>query len=458
MKAGIALSGALAFGVVTQVLFWDAPAGVNVVLFTAIAIAANAFVRKTSVLGWVASGFAVLGAGSIATHDSDWSLLLGLPTTVLALVVVVANPESVSAIPTAVLRLFGRLPYGTIDAARTIPSAVGADARPFVVRGLLGVGLGLPIAGIFGGLLSTDESFRNTIASGSERIGTAAGFVTASIATAFGALVVFGSIRATRTLFSPSLGPYRGDPSPIPADAPAARPTLSIFTWGVVLAQVAFVFGIFAIANVRHLFGGVASIHAEKSLTYAAYLHSGFAELVIAALASIGLVIVGHVLVTPHAERAARGGRALIALEIAVLSLSALTLASCAQRLFIYEDAYGATYRRLGVFVVGLLVLSGLIVTGVKSIRRGWSGWGGAATLSVLAVLAGASLYDADNHVARTNLDRAASGKPLDVEYLATLGPDARATLDHPALSQDDRAMLDRAWQPPARGWRSKRW
>src|SRR5581483_10593881 len=132
-------------------------------------------------------------------------------------------------------------------------------------------------------------------------------------------------------------------------------------------------------------------------------LHSGFAELVIASSASVALVAIGHALVTPFGETVVRGGRALAALELGVLALAPLTPVSAAQRLSIYEDAYGATYKRLGVLVVGLVVLAVLAATAIKCARRGWNGWGGTALVGILGVLAIASVYDADKHIARRN-------------------------------------------------------
>ncbi len=454
------LAAALGFGVATQALFWDAPLGVNLAVFALLALAANGIVRAPSRAGWVLSAMALVSAGSIAVRASDWSLFLGVPVTAALLVCALASPAAVSDLPMAVARFFGRVPGGSLDAARTLPAAVGAEARPLVVRGLLGIGIGLPVAAVFGGLLASDESFRLTVFGATDRMGTAGGFAIASVGTAFGALVVFGAVKAVRALeVAPALGPYRVDGLAPIANARMARPTLSVFTWGVVLTQVALVFTVFAIANVRHLFGGVASIHADHSLTYASYLHSGFTELVLASSGSIGLVIVGHALVTPHGDRTVHGGRALAAVEAVLLALSALTLASCAQRLFIYEDAYGATYKRLGVLVVGLGVLGVLAVTALKSVRRGWSGWGGTAMFTVLTVLAGASLYDADGHVARTNLDRAAAGASLDRDYLASLGPDACSALHHPVVEKDDelRTRLRGEWTAPPSGLRSQR-
>ena len=60
----------------------------------------------------------------------------------------------------------------------------------------------------------------------------------------------------------------------------------------------------------------------------------------------------------------------------------------------------------------------------------------------------------------QTNLDRAARGRSLDVEYLASLSGDARAVLDHPFVQGDKElaARLDASFcGPRARDLRARR-
>jgi hypothetical protein len=235
---------------------------------------------------------------------------------------------------------------------------------------------------------------------------------------------------------APDAGPYRYPPSqsegaPI---APTAR--VSVVTWAMVVGQVALVFALFVAANLRHLFGGVALVRAPGGLTYATYLHAGFAQLLFATMLSVCLVLTGHALLRPRGAGGAPvpGGKLLASLESALLVLTGVTLASCWQRLRIYEDAYGASHLRLGVAFVELSVLGVLAITLAKVLARRWAGHGGAVLAFAALVAVVASAFDADAYVARTNLDRAAAGKPLDARYLASLSSDAAATLDHPYL------------------------
>ena len=441
-EALAAVGGALAFGFATQALFWDASPGLNFVGWTALAVGVGLARLRAPGAGlapWATGAAAVVASSAVALRASDWSLAIAIPSTVLWLALFGASLVGArpSELPMALLRLLARTPAGAIDAARAPARATSAEARPVLVRIALGLGIGLPTAALFVVLLSTDSSFRDALGRIVDRAGNAAGFTAAAIATSFGALTARGMLRATppagEAEAALSAGPYRTTEEDTSPRAP--RAVVTPLTWGLVLAQVALVFALFAAVNLRHLFGGLATIRSERSLTYAAYLHSGFGELVIAALLTVGLVVAGHALVTPIGERKARGGRALAAIEVTLLALAALVLVSCAQRLFIYEDAYGATHLRLGVLAVELGLGATLAVTAGKSVARGWRGFGVALAASTLGVASVAGLFDADAYIARRNLDRAAAGKTLDEAYLASLGPDACRALGHPAIA-----------------------
>jgi len=142
-----------------------------------------------------------------------------------------------------------------------------------------------------------------------------------------------------------------------------------------------------------------------------------------ATILSAGLVVIGHLVV--RQGRGLEGDRrswALTSSEVLLVVLTLPTLASCAQKLLLYVDAYGQTYLRLGVglIVIGAVPLLGLLA--VQSLRPAWKGFGASTSLVALTVFTGAGFFDADFHVARTNVERAVRGRPLDAEYLGTLG------------------------------------
>jgi hypothetical protein len=233
--------------------------------------------------------------------------------------------------------------------------------------------------------------------------------------------------------------------------------------WAIVIGHVALVFALFVGANLRHLFGGRALVRAADGPTYASYLHAGVAQLLVAAALSVVLVLAGHwFLLARHAEPVGRvpGGPVLVALEGTLLALTGVTVASCAQRLAIYESAYGATHERLGVAFVGLAILGILALTLVKVVKRGWRGHAGWTLVFLTGLSVVASLVNTDAYIARTNLARAAAGMPLDVDYLASLSGDARSVLSDPVVlgSPAVAAALSESYcHAPQSDWRERR-
>jgi hypothetical protein len=334
---------------------------------------------------------------------------------------------------------------------------------------LKGFAFGLPLTGVFVGLLSADVDFSVAVSRIASKLGEGVWFTMTSL------LVVSGSLVA-HALFQrrpiPDLGvgaqPDAAYRSSAATESRALFPTdprVAASTWVMVIGQVALVFAVFVAVNVRGLFGGDALVRAPGSLTYAKYLHAGFGQLLFASVLSTCLVVAGHHLLRPRTPEGARGpvpGGALLATaECTLLGLTAITVASCAERLAIYEDAYGATRLRLGVAFIVLAVLATLALTVWKAIRRGWRSYGGALMSALVGIVVVASMVNADAYVARTNLDRAARGKPLDVAYLSWLSADAQGALAHPWViaHPDVAAVLTAAYCIDRSGtdWRARR-
>jgi hypothetical protein len=247
-------------------------------------------------------------------------------------------------------------------------------------------------------------------------------------------------------------------------------------TWGIVRPQQVLVITVFAAVNARYLVAGHALARARGTVTYAQYLHAGFAQLSLAAFLAVVMVIVGHRLLHARgggAGTAVPGGAWLTTLELTLLLLSGVALASCWQRLHVYEVAYGYTYLRMGVEIAQLAALCLLVLTAVKAARRSWRGWAASVTASAFAFVVLVPWLDADLLVARGNVERAAlaragEGDPfawaeLDVAYLADLSEDARPALAHPLFRQSPElaADIERAWAaraaPRTPGWRGLR-
>jgi hypothetical protein len=450
-RAAVLLSLAALAGGGTQALFWHTGFGLNFWVWDLFVLGATVItlrrgpIRPTA-LGAIAA-CALLGF-SIVRYESAWTLWIAMPTTLAILAVLPFllrdgySLAELSRLPGRALASFWYAPGAVAETARLPGLAVGGEGRGVfrgITRGLL---LGVPTAALFTLLLATDADFARSLARVRDEIGDVVLFASWSVASAAGYLfthALHGRRESRGALAGRDAPPYRAlehdDRTPAPA------PRVSVVTWVMVIGQVTLVFALFAAANLRHLFGGHALVRAPGALTYATYLHSGFGELLFATVLAVCLVLVGHALLRPRGGTASLapvpGGRLLASLEAALLVLTGVTVASCWQRLCIYEDAYGASDLRLGVAFVELGVLGMLALTLGKAVARSWTGHAGAVLALGASLGVVASAFNADAYVARTNLDRAARGRSLDVEYLASLSGDARGALDHPFVRGD---------------------
>jgi hypothetical protein len=460
-RAVTAIVSALAFGTLTQALFWRTGLGVNffvwnlAVLGGHVALFAPSSTRGRRVAPTAAGAIAcsLLLSFSVVLYASDWTVSIAVPADLAILAGLpfllrdAPTVAGVSAVPATVLRSLGRTRHAATLAARLPREAVGNGARTLLgaSKGLL---LGAPAAAFFALLLSADDDFRRVLDAVRERCGEGVLFVTWSVATAAMHLVAVrlpAPIVVTPRADGFADGPFRGGndaalagPYLGPRTAP---PRVTPVVWSMVVGQVAVVFAVFVLANLRHLFGGSAVVREADGPTYASYLHAGFAQLLVATALSVWLVVSGHRLLRARDERGrpvllgpVPGGRVLAALEASLLALAGATVASCAQRLAIYVDAYGATRERLGVALVMLALLGVLVLSFAKVMARSWNGHGGAALAFLAGLAVFASAINADDFVAETNLDRAARGAELDAGYLASLSPDARGVLSHPVV------------------------
>jgi hypothetical protein len=416
----------------------------------------------------------VLLGFSVVRFASPWTLAIAVPANIAILAALpVVLSESVTlrdigSVPPRLLLLPARTRRVAATLAampRTAAGEDGATAGRHVLRGLF---IGVPTAGLFAALLASDVSFRSAVSRMIAQAGDAALFVALSAISSAVYLVVHAlhappADPAPAPVSVPAWVPYRrsGD-SAIPSPSPAAA-RVAASTWVVVVAQVALVFSVFVAANARHLFAGATFVRSSTGSTYAAYLHSGFALLLCATLLSVGLVVLGHALLTPRAAfpgQRTPGGLALASLETTLLVLTGVTLASCWQRLCVYEDAYGASRLRLGVFVIELAVFGLLGLTLAKVLFRRWRGYGGAALLLTVGTAVLASSFNGDAYIAKRNLDRAASGLGFDESYLASLSVDARSALAHPFVVRDPALsgrLRARLCTPRSEDWRSVR-
>ena len=149
-----------------------------------------------------------------------------------------------------------------------------------------------------------------------------------------------------------------------------ARPTPHRFEWLVPVLLVDAVFAVFVAAQAAVLFGGHAYVAETTGLTYADYVHQGFAQLTIATLLMLIVVWASSRRVGPEpADR--------LWMRVSLGLLCALTLVvvvSALHRMSLYQEAYGFTQLRLLVDVfegwLGVVV----IAVAVAGLVR-WGTW-----------------------------------------------------------------------------------
>jgi hypothetical protein len=481
-SAGWTLLAVATVGVAVALLTWRVTdAGLGWLVADAVLVAgllAGVGRGRPRVAEWLLAVASLWLAGTTAWYASDWARATAFPASVVTLAmlgVVTArriHATALSDLGGASVDALKALPGGIADAAKAPIRAVGAGARGHFFGVLRGALVGVPLAGFFALLLSADSHFRHALGRMFQRSGEGIELAVWTAATTASLLVAYAVLARLQRPRDPHASlpaawlaiPYRAEgDAPTPVLAPTG-PRVRTLTWGVVLAHVVAVFGVYVFANGGSLFVGHEHLRARGTATYAEYLHEGFTQVSVATLLAVACVVLGHVLLRPRAgEPHVAGGKALVAVELALLGLVGVTLASCAHRLALYEEAYGYTYLRLGVWLLQLGVAGLLVMTGARCLARSWRGWGTALVWSGVAFGVLAGTVNADGWIARGNVARARVGAPLDVGYLADLSEDARGVLpevrgiDPDAARELERAWSDSAAAHHAHGWRALR-
>jgi hypothetical protein len=207
---------------------------------------------------------------------------------------------------------------------------------------------------------------------------------------------------------------------------PRGRHATHVWEWAVPVGLVVAVEAGFLIAQGAAMWGGHEYLRRMTGLTYAEYVHQGFAQLTTATF--LTLVVVA--LTMRVAARATRGDRILLRALLGILCLLTLAVvASALYRMGLYQQAYGYTVLRL--FVDGFELWLGLVVVLLLVAGIRLSGqWLARAILISAAVLTLAfTAMNPDAWVAQRNIQRFEAGRPLDTLYLSTLSADATPTL-----------------------------
>jgi len=315
---------------------------------------------------------------------------------------------------------------------RQVTRARGASQVIAIVRALL---IAIPLLMIFGALFAAADPVFSRIAADLIRVDPEE-IASHLIITGAIAFLVGGFLRTT--LLS------NGQPG-LAVQFPDGA--LGLTEVSVALGSLVLLFASFVAVQLRYFFGGDALVQVTSGLSYAEYARRGFFELVTVSALVLPVLLSANALLrrgTPRADRVYRVLASVLLVLLAVIMYSAFA------RMRLYQSVYGLSVDRLYatvfmswlalVFVwFGATVLRGRgqrFVAGVL-----FSGWGTLIALNVA---------DPSGLVARSNVARAATGKELDVSYLASLGADAAPALARYLVSQPLTPPAD--WTVPVDG------
>jgi hypothetical protein len=214
-----------------------------------------------------------------------------------------------------------------------------------------------------------------------------------------------------------------GDPLPLTPSQEKRKPAfkLSMIESGIVLGSVVLLFAAFVVVQFAYFFGGESNVGIQ-GLTYAQYARRGFFELVAVSSMTLGLALFLDRVTMRHDGRENILFRAL---SVLLAALTTVLVTSAAQRMWLYEQAYGFTQLRVytHVAIVWLGVMLGVFVLALFRLRRNVFSLG--TLLVLIGYLGTLNLMNVDHYIAERNIARYQAGQELDIAFLNTLSADA---------------------------------
>lgn len=415
-----ALAAAGIAGTLAAVALPHAPVGVGVVLVGVVAGAAVVLQRRRPWAGPELAQGALAGAllGVAAVRAAGWLVALCLLASLGFGALAVSHARTWAAgllMPLAVAAAGLRsLPW----AGRAAAPLVG-DARRWVSVLRTGAVTAVLLV-VFGALLaSADAAFARLVDALVPQVDV--GEVPGRVL--LGAAVAGAAVTAAHLAAAPP--PWHV------VRFPSGR-SLRTAEWLVPLAALDLLLLSFLGVQSAVLFGGRDHVLRTAGLTSAEYARSGFWQLLTVTALVLGVVAAA----VRWAPRSSSRDRTVVRVTLGLLlALTLAVAASALWRMHLYEQAFGATRARLLAAAVELWVVVVLLL--VAGAGRRWpepgrarDGLFRAAVGSAGLVLLALAVTDADGLVAKRNVDRALSGKEVDIAYLSRLSADAVGHLD----------------------------
>ena len=426
------LLGCLAIGVLAGLTLPYARPGLaaSLVLLASGALVQWLSPHRRSPFTWACAALAGAFAVVVSVRDASWVTVLGLLVSALL-------------VTTALTR--GRSVLGMCLGALTWPLA-GLRGIPWLGRSLRAFGVGNRTAAVLrtaGFSLLGVLVFGALFASGDAIVGQWVGAVVPDLRGSvllrvFVMLAVAGVVLAAAYLAL----------NPPGVEAPAVhRPAQHRFEWLAPVLLVDAVFVVFLAAQAAAVFGGHDYVQRVTGLTYAQYVHQGFAQLTVATVLTLLVVwAAARKAGARHDDRWwLRGALGALCLFTLVVVASAL------HRMDLYQEAYGFT--RLRVLVDLFEGWLGLVVVAVMAAGVAMRGWWlpRAAVLSAAGLFLALAVVNPDAWIARHNIERYETTGKVDWYYLSGLSADAVPTLaalppQDAACALPDSPAYDDAW------------
>ena len=187
----------------------------------------------------------------------------------------------------------------------------------------------------------------------------------------------------------------------------------------IVLSVLNVLFLLFVAIQGVYLFGGESNL-TSLGLTYAEYARQGFYQLLVVVALVVGLMWAVRLFQTRTYRMATN------VLQMTLVVLTGGVLASSWMRLSLYEQAFGFTRDRLSAhFFLGVLaaVLILFLIALSHRVKENQILRGVLLTLGVALFIF--NVINPDALIARQNVMRGDSGRPVDLAYLVTLSEDA---------------------------------
>ncbi len=383
----------------------------------------------------IATAAVLLLAGSLMwvvarNRSHPWTVACGVLAAVLALTTVLRDADGVvtlavlaGAVVTAagLTRAHGLLAHVAagiawpLSAIRGLPllgRTFSATSRVSMLWPVLRTaGISIVALAVFGGLFASGDAVFGSWASA---LVPDLGWDTIVLRTFL--LVLVSGVALTGAYLA--INPPSVDLVRLP-DSPRSRPA---WEWAVPVALVVALFAGFLLAQATAMWGGVDYLRRTTGLSYAEYVHQGFAQLTVATF--LTLVVAAATLRV--ASVATTTDRALVRGLVGALGVLTLAVvASALYRMSLYQDAFGFTVLR--VFVdgfelwLGLLVL--MLLVALVRLSGAWLPRAALVTGAVFTV--GFVALNPDAWVAARNIDRFEQTGVVDASYLSTLSADA---------------------------------